>query len=103
MTDGDPPPGAFQQSEAGELVVGPPPTDLPTKPFDPEPYREIVRAVVAFALILCVIGEIAFLLAAVPLGWLDMAGVKELAGLALTPTIGLAGAAIGFYYAGRRN
>lgn len=86
----------------GNLTVGPP-IELQTKPFDPEPRRENIRAWLAGLLVAAFLFLTGFLVVAVTFGRLDMATAKDLAALALTPLLGLTGTAIGFYYAGTKR
>jgi uncharacterized membrane protein len=77
-----------------------------TVPSDPAPSRERVRSILAVSLIGLVIVEMVWFL------WLGTAGVRrgaeaeqalaaleELIAMVLTPTITLASAVLGFYYA----
>lgn len=94
----------FESASEGMLSSGPEnrtvggPLQLETLPYDPEPAREKIRAILALILVGCVAAEIAFLILALVFGWLDISGAKEFAGFVLTPTLSLAGAATGFYY-----
>jgi hypothetical protein len=74
-----------------------------TEPYNPEPDRERVRGWMAFGLIGLFAVEVIFLLIAVSAGWITSAEAMDLGSLVLSPTIGLAGAATGFYYATRNR
>lgn len=80
--------------DAGEVWTG---------PYDPEPDRERVRGRMAFTLIALFAFEVVFLLAAVAAGWLTVPDAETLGSIVSAPTVGLAGAATGFYYATRRG
>jgi hypothetical protein len=79
----------------GELNLSP--SDV-SPPYDPEPSRDKVRAAIALLLIGLFCVEVLVLMIGVTRCWLDIANAKELATLVVPPTIGLAGAATGFYY-----
>ncbi len=86
----------------GNLTVGPT-VPVQTKPFDPEPRRESMRAALAMVLVAALLVLIGFLVVGVALSWLDIATAKDLATLALTPLAGLTGTVVGFYYAGGKG
>lgn len=88
--------------DRGEATVGPP-VPVRTKPFDPEPRRENMRAIIAGLLVAAFLALIGFLVVGVTWKWLDVATAKDLAALALTPLAGLTGTAVGFYYAGTKG
>lgn len=76
-------------------------TGFDTKPYDPEPGRDQIRAIIAIVLIGLFCFEVATLIAFTAFGCLETDQAKELATLTIPPTIGLAGAATGFYYGTR--
>lgn len=90
---------SISTSAGGTLTVGPP-IEIHTTPFDPEPRRENMRAILALLFVVAFLALLGFLVVGVALKWLDIATAKDLAALALTPLAGLTGTAVGFYYAG---
>jgi hypothetical protein len=74
-------------------------------PYSPAEDREAVRSWLAFLLIGLVVVEIVgfgvmgFVIVRNPASAAQIDGVKELIGLLLTPSIALASAVMGFYYA----
>lgn len=95
-------------SAQADLTVNPPvtvgpPVPVQTKPFDPEPRRENMRAWMAMVLVVAFLALIASLVAGVGLQWRDLATAKDLAAFALTPLAGLTGTVVGFYYAGTKG
>lgn len=102
------PPGSISGNAAtttsarGELTVGPP-TQAQTKPYNPEPRRENIRALLAAGLVTAFLLLTGPLVAAVVLQTLDVTTAKDLATLTLTPLFGLTSTAVGFYYADGKN
>jgi hypothetical protein len=81
--------------------IGPPlrPGD---PPFDPEPIRERVRSWLAIGPVGWTVALMLAIAAAVLYFRIDVAIAKELATLLITPSLALASAVTGFYFASRR-
>lgn len=94
---------SISTSAQGTLTTVGPPSQVETKPFDPEPRRESMRAVLAALFVGAFLALIGFFVVGVAFKWLDIATAKDLAALTLAPLAGLTGTAVGFYYAGGKG
>jgi hypothetical protein len=74
-----------------------------TKPYDPEPERENVRSRLAFTLV-GILGTVIIVpLLAIVLGYICFADIKGFMDSVLSPTFGIAGAVIGFYFGAKTS
>lgn len=90
---------SISTSAGGTLTVGPP-IEIHTTPFDPEPRRENMRAILALLFVVAFLALIGLLVVGAALKWFDLATAKDVAAFALPPLTALTGTAVGFYYAG---
>lgn len=114
MTDKKPAPTIYEEKLEDDLGINneldlteieAPPVEITsrpdTKPYNPEPHREVMRSTLAITLVLLLAMLIGLASYALIWGKIPIADIKSFLELIFTPLVALVGSAIGFYYGGK--